>query len=555
MKRRLPSFLLLVVMVFTCSMADFSFAAENVEKERFIIIYNEEINTELIEEVGGTVYEEFHSIDAAAALLPLSAVPLLMKLPEIKAIEKDDKVSISAQKVDWGIPKIEASRAWKDAYKGKGIKIAVLDTGISRSHSDLTAAGGVSFVSYTNDYNDDHGHGSHVAGIIGAKDNEIGTVGVAPEASLYGVKVLNSSGSGNESAIIKGIEWAIEKKMDIINLSLATPNSSTAVKLVIDKAYAQGIFIVAAAGNDLTDDGQPLPVQYPAKYPSVIAVGAINEQNKRASFSAIGPELSFAAPGEFIYSTGIGNSYFTQSGTSMAAPFAAGVLALYKQANPELGTSQLRALLQKNAVDLGAAGRDKEFGFGLIHVAETIDNSVMTASDFTDIFSSAWYINELNELTKAGYIKGYSDRTFRPSLPITRAEVVTFLGRILHLNDAQRKTAFSDVRESFYASGMIQSSYEQNISAGYPDGSFHPNAPITRGEIAALVKRAFQIETSSKGNPFSDLNKSYFAYNDIISLVEQKLLSGYPDQTFHPYSAATRAEFIAILGRASSISN
>jgi hypothetical protein len=172
-------------------------------------------------------------------------------------------------------------------------------------------------------------------------------------------------------------------------------------------------------------------------------------------------------------------------------------------------------------------------------------------SYFHDVQANEWYAVEINRLAEAGYIKGYNDGTFRPALSITRAEAITFIGRVLNLNDTKRQTIFSDVTQSFYASGLIQSSYEQKIAGGYPDGTFQPNAKITRGEIAALVMRAFQISgTNSTSNRFTDVNKNYFAYQAIMNLAENKLVSGYPNNSFRPLHAASRAEFIVLLGRA-----
>lgn len=305
----------------------------------------------------------------------------LMEDPSIEYIERDQEIVItttpgSVQKDSWGINRIQPQRLWKDNVTGKDVRVAVLDTGIE-NHEDLTISGGVSFVPESISYYDDHGHGTHVAGIIAAKNNEIGIVGVAPEADIFSVKVLNSRGSGYLSDVVKGIEWSMKNNMDIINLSLSATEPSYALIDVIDRAKKQGIVIVAAAGNRGITGSDSMG--YPAKLPTVISVGATNENDQRASFSSIGPNLKVMAPGENILSTYKDNTYKSLNGTSMATPFVAGVVALMKQENGELTVEQVQNLIYETAIDLGVRGVDEETGYGLLQipVQEKLDLSVV----------------------------------------------------------------------------------------------------------------------------------------------------------------------------------
>ncbi|WP_235426967.1 S8 family peptidase [Cohnella kolymensis] len=240
-----------------------------------------------------------------------------------------------------------------------------MDTGIA-PHEDLSVTGGASFVSYTASYADDNGHGTHVAGIIGARNNTIGVVGIAPDSSIYAVKALDYDGSGYLSDIIAGIDWSITNRMDLINLSLGSPQDSLTLHQVVDKAYSNGILVVAAAGNNGTANGSGDTLEYPARYESAIAVAAIDSTNQRGYFSATGSKVEVAAPGVNVTSTYLNNSYATMSGTSMATPYVTGNLALIKQANPTLSYTALRSKLDQTVVDLGAAGRDTWYGYGLI---------------------------------------------------------------------------------------------------------------------------------------------------------------------------------------------
>jgi minor extracellular protease Epr len=339
--------------------------SEKDEKEKVILLFKNKVDKTLVAKNNGKVVREYKNIPAVSIEVPANALKGLKNNPNIVAVETDQLVRVKAEVVDWGTARVQAPAAWASGLTGKGIKVGVIDTGIA-AHPDLVIAGGASFTSYTTSYADDNGHGTHVAGIIGARDNEVGGVGVAPEASLYAVKVLSNNGSGYLSDVIAGVDWSITNRMDVINLSLGSSESSTSLKAVVDKAYASGVVVVAAAGNSGTADGATNTVNYPAKYASVVAVGATNSSDTRASFSSTGVEVEVAAPGVGVTSTYLGGGYASLSGTSMASPAVAANVALLKQANPGLSASELRAKLQGLVVDLGSAGRDAWYGYGLI---------------------------------------------------------------------------------------------------------------------------------------------------------------------------------------------
>jgi subtilisin family serine protease len=287
---------------------------------------------------------------------------------------------------------VDAEKAWS-ASRGTDINVAVIDTGIEKAHPDLVdnIAGGVNFVKGPGPawkapdataWNDDHGHGTHVAGTVAATNNSIGVVGVAPEADLYGVKVLDSSGSGYASDVVLGIEWSIANGMQVINLSLAEDSDVPALEDAVNKADAAGIVVVAAAAN--SGDGDPATnnVLWPARYDSAIAVSATDSKDVVASFSSDGPEVEIAAPGVSVLSTTRGGGYGTMSGTSMATPHVAGVVAQMLAApvvpaadtdgNGVWSSAEVRAYLQATADDLGVAGRDVFYGFGLADAEEAV---------------------------------------------------------------------------------------------------------------------------------------------------------------------------------------
>lgn len=280
-------------------------------------------------------------------------------------MEEDQIVSLTVDTIDWGTDRIQAPVTWSKGYTGKGVKVAIVDTGIA-SHTDLAVAGGANFTDYTSSYQDDNGHGTHVAGIAAAQNNGTGIVGAAPDAALYSVKVLGGDGSGYLSDVIAGIDWAIANDMDIVNLSLGMATDSFALHQIVDQAYSRDILIVAAAGNSGTSTGTGDTVNYPAKYSSVIAVGATDSSDLRASFSSTGPDVEVAAPGSGVTSTYLNGQYVRMSGTSMASPYVAGQLALLKEAFPAMTAGELRSKLQSSVKDLGISGKDAWYGYGLV---------------------------------------------------------------------------------------------------------------------------------------------------------------------------------------------
>lgn len=266
----------------------------------------------------------------------------------------------------WGWEKIGASAARNRRLNL--VKVAVVDTGIAYTHPDLAemVAGGVNTIGPgepTQNYNDDNGHGTHVAGIIGAVDNNIGVVGVAPNVELYAVKALDASGSGNLSDLIEGLQWCVDNDIHLVNLSLSSTETNDTFREVIEAVHRAGITMVCAAGND----GPNGTINYPARYPTPIAVAASTETDSIATFSSRGTEVDIAAPGDQIASTWLNGGYKTLSGTSMAAPFVTGAAALIMGTLGNVSPSQVRSLLLRSTVSLASQSR-REQGSGRIDI-------------------------------------------------------------------------------------------------------------------------------------------------------------------------------------------
>lgn len=280
------------------------------------------------------------------------------------------------QPIPWNIGMVKADEVWS-RVTGRGVKVGIIDTGIDEDHPDLTVSGGASFVPGVASWDDDNGHGTHVAGITGARHNPIGVVGVAPDSSLYAIKVLSGAGSGRLSWILAGMAWATQEDMQVVNLSLGSnvgaPDASCvlAYQRAAENLLQNGCIVIAAAGN--AGRGATPWVGQPARCPGFMAVAAVDRNQDLASFSSRGPAslcpecgVEISAPGVRVNSTWPGGGYKEISGTSMAAPHVAGGAALLTELRPIWTPAQIRARLKATAADLGAPGNDPEYGAGLL---------------------------------------------------------------------------------------------------------------------------------------------------------------------------------------------
>jgi subtilisin len=333
-----------------------------------------------VRELGGSIRHAYRLVPAICAHLPEAAIHTLARRPGVVRIEADGRVRAVDELSDaWGVEQIHSDAVHARGVTGAGVKVAVIDSGIDCTHPDLAAncAGGYDFVNDDDDPMDDLGHGTHVAGIVAAVYNGVGVVGVAPDVELYALKVLDYNGSGWWSEVIAALQWAVDHGIQVTNNSYAGESETepAALRTAFDNAYAAGVLNVAAAGNSGNAEGTGDNVPYPARFDSVIAVAATDQNESRASFSSTGPAVELAAPGVSITSTTMGGGYGAVSGTSFACPHAAGAAALVissgvTDANANGRTNdEVRAILTQSADDLGAAGRDALYGWGLVNAA------------------------------------------------------------------------------------------------------------------------------------------------------------------------------------------
>lgn len=283
---------------------------------------------------------------------------------------------LSSQTEDWSHKALNIAESRKFT-KGKGGKLAILDTGIDSSHPEFRGRIKAS-KNFTNSPSagDMNGHGTHCAGIAAAADDGEGTVGIAPECDLYIAKVLNDRGMGLTSWIAEAVKWAVDDcGVDVISMSLGAPSYDGVLHEAIKYAVSQGVIVVAAAGNEGPGNNT---VGYPGGHEEVICVGSTGQNGLVSRFSSRGPQVFLGAPGEAILATLPANRFGRLSGTSMATPAVAGEVVLIQafrktQGKDRLTPHEVKEILFKTIVDIDPKGKDVATGWGRPEIAKALE--------------------------------------------------------------------------------------------------------------------------------------------------------------------------------------
>jgi thermitase len=274
----------------------------------------------------------------------------------------------------WNLPIIDTEVGWNVGKGSDKVIVAVVDTGVDVDHPDLKGRllTGYNVIKPDSPPMDDVGHGTHVSGVISALvNNGEGVAGMTWYNPIMPVKVLDETGAGNTYNVAQGIIWAADHGAKVINMSLGNYADANFLHDAIRYAYDKDIVLIAASGNDNTEDPG-----YPAAYPEVFAVAAADSSKKKATFSNFGDYIDVTAPGVNIASTYPHNQYAALSGTSMASPHVTALAALIRSTNPKLKNTEVMEIMRSTAEDLGTKGKDKYFGFGQIDVNRALQKTL-----------------------------------------------------------------------------------------------------------------------------------------------------------------------------------
>ncbi len=297
-----------------------------------LIGFDDAPDPELVRYYGGRVHRIYTLVNALSARIAPSSAQVLARRPDVTYVERDGPVYAleSQPAVPWGIDRVFSAERYPfetwNFSRGAGIRAAILDTGIDDAHPNLTVTDGISALPGEDpeNYSDDCGHGTAVAGIVGAPDEKPAAVGVAPEVELGAVRVLDGLGRGSVGSLVTGIEWSVRAGFQVLNMSLGTVIHYETLAEACRIAWEEGHLLVAAAGNFGNPPGLGDNVSFPARYPQVAAVAASNGDDMRSPWSSTGPAVELTAPGADILSTYIDGDFRRLSGTSTASAHVTG---------------------------------------------------------------------------------------------------------------------------------------------------------------------------------------------------------------------------------------
>ncbi|MCL2367903.1 MAG: S8 family serine peptidase [Oscillospiraceae bacterium] len=462
----------------------------------------------------------------------------------------------------WDMEFINATALWARGIDGTGIRVALLDSGINRQHQDLNAgriAPGFNFVAGTTDTTDNNGHGTAVAGIIAAqRNNRVGLAGLFCQVTIVPLKIFEGSTSHLDLAVQAIYAAVDEHGADVINMSFGVTSrmSSNALEKAVNHAEAQGALLVAAVGNT----GTTARI-YPAAFPNVIGVGAVDSDGNVARFSQRNDTVHVTAPGVNIPLLGHGtsNRYITDSGTSFAAPYVTAMAAVARAVNPDITTAEFMNLLAVSAVPRGPAGYNTMFGHGTVDMSRFLA-AMPGLAWFTDV-EDHWGLDSILAMADLGLITGFTDGRFAPDQRTTRAQFVTMLGRLYELTGGivpDRNDPFNDTSGDWYRRYVAWAA-ENGIVQGLPGGLFMPDAPVTRQQATTFLQR-FAVylgrnTTSNPAmlNPFIDRSQvEAWATGSMAWAVQQEIIGGINvvgGRALEPNGNATRAQVAVIFQR------
>lgn len=446
-------------------------------------------------------------------------------------------------------------------YDGSGVRIAIIDTGVSSKYLDGShIADGKNYVFPGKTTEDLIGHGTAIAGIILGSE-VLGLRGIAPDAEIVPLVYYSQYTSGvPKNGGTKAISEAIYDAIDtygcrIVNISSGIALDDAKLKEAIAYAEEKNVLVVSSAGN--TNNTSPEDIFYPAAYETVIGVGASDENNQAAGFSQRNTSVKLLAPGTDIPAVPIGNRSkpVLVKGSSFASAYVTGAAALLIECNPELSAAQLRELLYKTAQDLGSEGYDTETGWGMLDILKALSEAEKYIP-FNDVSPESWYYDAAFFAYQEGLIKGTAENKFLPDAAVTRSMFVTLLYRLEKEPDTTGSNVFTDIKAGTWDYAAVCWAAENGMAAG-SDGYFRPDEALTREDMARLLYqyamyKGLDINAGNDYdlNRFSDLKAvSDYAISSVKWACDAGIISGVSDSLLEPKGKLTRAQAAVVIYR------
>lgn len=501
----------LLIQISPVSFERIANAKGNREEQTYIIKFKDvEKGKKSLQNKKKKIKHRYSHLSLLSTALTTEEAQAFLKDSNVAYIEKDQLIEKTADYVSPDLTQIHVEGAQQLGLSGAGVKVAIMDTGINTQIPDLHVIDGASFVPSETSYNDTNGHGTMVAGILAAAKDDQGLLGVAPEVDLYSLKVLDKNGSGTYSQVIEALDWAIDHQINIVSMSFGGKVFSSALQEAMQKAHDSGILLLAATGNDGNNE-----VSYPAKFSTVIAVGAVDAQNQHASFSNTGNEVELVAPGVNLSCLSIGGQLVNASGTSLAVPHAAGVAALVKQNHPDYTNEEIRQVLASTADVLGSAD---QYGYGLVNAAASVQSNTIPGENTSHLGQNEPSNQQMDDLVSLYGVtqqfiqeqleKGYTLANVAAALQYQQDNGGSF-------SNALDKVCPVAINNSNKAKSEIISDYGNGVVDTTPDQAFVTAAEVSEETLNNITVRpseapySVQIDNESVSTLSGDLSFTY----------------------------------------------
>lgn len=459
--------------------------------------------------------------------------------------------ALAAGEDEWPL----SSVGWTGKYDGSGVRVAVIDTGISGKYLDPShILEGKNYVFPDSGTDDLVGHGTCIAGILLGSES-LGITGVAPGCELVPLVYYSMYPSGvPENGGVGAICSAIYDAVDvygcrIINISSGTPSDDGRLDEAAAYAEEKGVLVISSVGND--NITAPENIYYPAACGTVVGVGAADTGGWAAQFSQRNFSVKLLAPGVGIPAVPLGNSeeLKTVSGSSYSAAYVTGAAARLLECSPGLTPAQLREILYGSAADVGETGYDIDSGWGILSL-----NACLAAAErylpFADVESGSWYYDAVLSCYRAGLFTGTGRTGFFPNIPMTRAMFVTLLYRLEGEPEIGSAAAFDDVKDGMWYTDAVSWAAFSGLVLGTGDGRFQPEGAVSRQDMVTIMNRYalfkgidLSVEENFDLTGYADApDINGYAYDAFRWACASGLISGNGDGLLCPKDNATRAQ-------------